>query len=503
MSSAQPDSKTRRYDRQLRLWASSGQALLEEARLLVLSSSATSTSILKNLVLPGIGHFTILDDTITSPADAGNNFFLEGPSSIGKPRAQEAVRLLCELNESVIGEAITDKPIASVVGDIEFLSKYTLIITHNIPPSQLKTLSDTLWASSTSPTLLTVSSSGFLAELFIQHRPHAIIESHTDSQPSLRIYDPFPSLQEYSTSLDLENMDPTVHAHVPYIPILINARSRLPSLPKTPAEKADFKKLLLSMKMKQDEENFDEAYAQAYRIWTPTSLPSTLTSGIFPHLDSTLAPPVLSPSIHGLLTALKRFTDREPHVLPVSPALPDMKASTESYIHLQRMYKDQSNADKAILKSLIPAEAGDIPDNLIDTFIKNAHGVQVVIGEQWGAFDKDSSRLVGALSMSPKDVGVHLALKAVREELEESGVGEDPNAKVTKESITARVRAILPAGTEISDDVEEAIGEMYVQFSGGRDGRSLTIDIVCARLRLTFPTPLRCWVGLLRRRLLK
>lgn len=71
----------------------------------MLGASATSTSILKNLVLPGVGHFTILDSAKVTPEDAGNNFFLEGQSSIGKSRAQEAVRLLRELNDSVEGVA--------------------------------------------------------------------------------------------------------------------------------------------------------------------------------------------------------------------------------------------------------------------------------------------------------------------------------------------------------------------------------------------------------------
>ncbi|KIY72889.1 hypothetical protein CYLTODRAFT_387691 [Cylindrobasidium torrendii FP15055 ss-10] len=460
ITSAAPDAKTRRYDRQLRLWASTGQARLEEARLLVLSASATSTSILKNLVLPGVGHFTILDDAITSAADAGNNFFLEGPSSIGKPRAQEAVRLLLELNDGVVGEAITDKPISTVVGDLEFLSKYTIVIAHNLPPSQLDTLSKSLWSTASAPILLTVNSSGFLAEIFIQHAPHPIIESHTESLPSLRIYDPFPALLEYSKGLDLDNMDPTVHAHVPYIPILIHARSRLDGIPKTSEEKAAFKKSLLELKKKQDEENFDEAYAQAYRVWAPTPIPSNLTQHIFPHLEDKLAPPVLPPSIHGLLVALKRFTEREPHVLPLSPALPDMKASTESYIHLQRMYKDRFNTDKEVLKSLIPEEAGDIPDDLVDTFIKNAHGVQVVIGEQYGAFDKDPSRIANALEIAPKDLGVHLALQAVREEIEAAGKSGDALARVEREALTKRVLAKLAKGTELSEEIEEAIGEV-------------------------------------------
>ena len=100
------------------LWATSGQSALESSRVLVISASATSTSILKNLVLPGIGHFTILDSEITSQEDVGNNFFLEGPDSIGKPRAREAVRLLRELNESVEGIADTNVCISMTVTNI-------------------------------------------------------------------------------------------------------------------------------------------------------------------------------------------------------------------------------------------------------------------------------------------------------------------------------------------------------------------------------------------------
>lgn len=77
---------------------------MEGARLLVIGATATSTSLLKNLVLPGVGHFTLLDPHKTTHQDVGNNFFLE-LDSVGKPKAAEAVRLLAELNDSVNGAA--------------------------------------------------------------------------------------------------------------------------------------------------------------------------------------------------------------------------------------------------------------------------------------------------------------------------------------------------------------------------------------------------------------
>jgi len=109
-----PSSKERKYDRQLRLWAASGQQALEDARVLLVNSDGpigSNTSgvsgvagveALKNLVLPGIGGFSIVDPAIVAESDLGVNFFLE-EQSLGKSRAEEACRLLRELNPDVQG----------------------------------------------------------------------------------------------------------------------------------------------------------------------------------------------------------------------------------------------------------------------------------------------------------------------------------------------------------------------------------------------------------------
>lgn len=141
--SDRPSSKQQRYDRQLRLWASSGQSALENAHVLVVNGNATATSTLKNLVLPGqrcfdprsrglrrwedpsvhrpppgsptltsrsctntgVGRFTVLDSVAVDESDLGANFFID-PSSVGKPRAEEVVKFLLELNGDVQGEAL-------------------------------------------------------------------------------------------------------------------------------------------------------------------------------------------------------------------------------------------------------------------------------------------------------------------------------------------------------------------------------------------------------------
>jgi amyloid beta precursor protein binding protein 1 len=82
---------------------------LENTHILLINngSGVTGVEALKNLVLPGIGQFSILDSAVVTEADLGVNFFLED-ASLGKFRAEETTRLLKELNPDVDGHAITE-----------------------------------------------------------------------------------------------------------------------------------------------------------------------------------------------------------------------------------------------------------------------------------------------------------------------------------------------------------------------------------------------------------
>ncbi|KIJ64100.1 hypothetical protein HYDPIDRAFT_91029 [Hydnomerulius pinastri MD-312] len=455
---AQPDNKTRRYDRQLRLWAATGQSALESARVLVVSSSATSTSILKNLVLPGIGHFTILDHATVSHADAGNNFFLEGLESVGKQRATEAVRLLCELNDGVEGSADTRNLESLIESDPEWLTSFTIVIAHNLDNVLLEKLSALLWKDPSHPPLLVVRSAGFLAEFFIQFHEHTIIESHSETAPSLRVDKPFPALREHALSLDFGSMDPTEHGHIPYVVILVRVledwkQSHGGNPPKTPAERQEFKKSILALKTKSDEENFDEAEAQAYRCWNETKVPSEIAS-LFE--DPALSPEALSqnpsPFFH-LLAALKEFTDQsETQTLPLTSTLPDMKSDTISYIHLQRLYKTRAEEEKQAFKSHLRAP---VDDAIVDSFVKNAHALQVLRGKQWGAFDLDKTSLADALTSHPKGTCTHLALSALSA-LKVNNPGTPPNA----EALLQQIQSTLGEDVELPETVSDAIGEI-------------------------------------------
>ena len=102
-----PTAKERKYDRQLRLWAASGQQALENAKILLLNSGpgVVGVETLKNLILPGVGSFTIVDEALVEEEDLGVNFFLT-EDSLGKSRAEECSKLLRELNPEVEGHGI-------------------------------------------------------------------------------------------------------------------------------------------------------------------------------------------------------------------------------------------------------------------------------------------------------------------------------------------------------------------------------------------------------------
>lgn len=152
--------------------------------------------------------------------------------------------------------------------------------------------------------------------------------------------------------------------------------------PTTYPEKKAFKAGILAMSRKFDEENIEEAEAQAYRCWTSSAVPSDIAKLL--NASSTVTENATP--FQTLVAALKSFTEQPPHTLPLTSTLPDMKASTQSYIHLQKLYKAQADEEKNIFKSFLKHP---VDDAVVDSFVKNAHGIKLLKGSPWGSKDKD------------------------------------------------------------------------------------------------------------------
>jgi amyloid beta precursor protein binding protein 1 len=140
-----PDRKQIQYDRQLRLWGDHGQKSLESARICLIGANALGTEILKALVLPGLGSFTIIDHQLVTLADCGSNFFVH-PSKIDQSRAQVTCEFLTQLNPDVHG-AFIDKPsIDDLLKQNTFdFNQFNVVITANLPINTLDILTNHLW----------------------------------------------------------------------------------------------------------------------------------------------------------------------------------------------------------------------------------------------------------------------------------------------------------------------------------------------------------------------
>ncbi len=388
-----PSEKAKRYDRQLRLWGDHGQGCLEDAHICLINASATGTEILKNLVLPGIGAFTIVDSNKVRESDLGSNFFVTA-NAVGKFRAEVAVELLVELNTEVRGNFIEDSVESLLDSNPNFFDTFTLVVATDIPESTLLKLSQALWKAST--LLLVAWSYGLLGYIRISFPQHEVIEAHPDnSHNDLRLDCPFPSLVTYMDQIDLDNCDNTAHGNVPYLAVLYKYIKKWKDahngeMPRTYKEKKELKSVIEDGIRKNedgvplDEDNFQEAMTNLNGIIVPTQI-SSVVQQIFdnPCCDH-ISPD--SSDFWLLARAVREFVTNDGcGRLPLRGSIPDMTSSSDLYISLQRAYQSKAREDLEsvsdhlgqLLVSL-NKPSNSIPENTIKLFCRNAAFIRVL-----------------------------------------------------------------------------------------------------------------------------
>ncbi|KAI8609685.1 amyloid beta precursor protein-binding protein 1 [Chytriomyces sp. MP71] len=377
MSGGAPN-KEAKYDRQLRLWQAHGQRALESASILVVNANATATETLKNLVLPGIGAFTLLDAKKVDGADAGNNFFL-GVDSLGRNRAESACLLLNELNADVNGAAVIDVRLAL---DADWLSRFSLVVVANSDdPEITREIARVCWDKNIP--FMSVRTYGFVGYLRIQAREHVVVETHPESILDLRLDCPFPELVAYADSFDLESLGNMEFAHVPYVVILLKClqkwKETREKLPSTTAERNEFKAMVKALERSGvEDENFQEAQKSVFRACSATTVPGAVAA-ILQEAKS-LPMNAETSSFWVLAAAVTRFVEEEGQ-LPLAGVVPDMKADTESFVRLQTLYRDRAHRDAARVAILAAGlGVGVIVPGVeeVARFCKNVRHVQVV-----------------------------------------------------------------------------------------------------------------------------
>lgn len=350
--SPEQSEKNRKYDRQLRLWGDHGQAALEGAHICVINATGLGTEILKSLVLPGIGAFTIVDGKKITNEDIGANFFLEA-DSVGKSRAQVAMQMLLELNSDVRGDYIDEEPEQILYNSPDFFNNFTVVVATSLVEKSLILLSQRLWELNIP--LIVCRSIGFIAYMRIQVKEHTIIETHPDNElPDLRLDRPFETLRKHLDSINLDEMSFKDHSHVPYLVILYKFLEKWildhRELPKTYKEKHQLKEMIKEgmRREKNDttnsEENFEEAIKAVNTCIGYTEIPDSVRNIL--NDDQCINLTAKSSSFWIIAKAVRDFVENEGNgLLPLKGTLPDMIADTEKYITLQQIYHKQALTD--------------------------------------------------------------------------------------------------------------------------------------------------------------
>eukprot|EP00439_Symbiodinium_sp_Y106_P042420 s322_g5.t1 len=172
---------------QANLHGAHGQRALMDAKVCMLGSSAIATESLKNLVLPGIGQFTIVDNA--------------------KVEAQTEAH-------------VDQEPAKAVAQGKEFFRhfSFSLVIACQVTElvaAQLGRLCEELQIP-----LVLITSLGFVGKIRLFVTEHCVCETKPDSEfGDLRLTDPFPELRRFADSIDFASLNDTEHAHawMPYV----------------------------------------------------------------------------------------------------------------------------------------------------------------------------------------------------------------------------------------------------------------------------------------------
>ncbi|XP_070500882.1 nedd8-activating enzyme E1 regulatory subunit [Chironomus tepperi] len=341
MSSPESD-KSRKYDRQIRLWGDHGQSLLENSQICLINANALGTEILKGLVLPGIGSFTIIDHNLVTEEDIGSNFFLES-SSLGENRAKCCTQYLQELNPDVNGESIDENVDNIIANNSDFFKNFSVVVACSLTEKSLIKLSNLLWDFNIP--LIACKSLGFFGLARVQMKEYCVIETHPDNKHhDLRLEEPFDAMIEYCEKIEFG-------PKVPWLVILFKhiqeyKKTHDGKLPETYKEKLELRDMIRNS-MTADEENFEEAIKSVNSSFGGGKPNSTIQDILNDESCTKLSK--CSSSFWIMARALKDFIDKGNGYLPLPGNIPDMTAETALYINLQNVYRAKALQDADVV----------------------------------------------------------------------------------------------------------------------------------------------------------
>jgi NEDD8-activating enzyme E1 regulatory subunit len=420
-----------KYDRQLRVWGTQGQmSLSKETCVILIRATAAGTETCKNCILPGLHHIHILDDEdATGRNGSSSNFFQASESISTVSRAEVALNSLLELNPDVSGSFTH---VTSDLWDFDFRSYFQQLLQQNSQWKQCLILGSDLEM----PLLqsigrvclelqlpfLTVHAYGLLGIVQIQTLPMFPIvnprgqqttTTHVATIPEFYILHPFPLLNDFMqvAVVKVETLSTNFeYGHVPY-PILLYYiyhkvwKPKYPDRlkPQTIDEKKEFVKMIYqhyreSVSHNPGSEstapsdldvplNVVEAAQNAYMAYTERTVNVCHIRSLLDRIQRLNV--LYLKNFEVTLCAVLQFVQAHKGRPPVHGSIPDMTASTDQYIQLQSIYKQQQNTDLQVIKVYLQEENEldtlTIPDDdFIVAVCQNIHDVDLLeSGTPW------------------------------------------------------------------------------------------------------------------------
>lgn len=369
------------YDRQLRIWGTWGQVLLEKAHICLISpETALLQETVKHLVLLGISNFTWL---------YLNRDYIKSKSSSSKLLFKDLVDEMSQLRS----EEIRIRRVSSRQ-DIKDYSNFSVIIVLNNNDKV-----DTIFHHSQTklPPILTVQTAGFYGFLKLTlSEPHFVLDPHNEyQQVDLRLDRPWRALKDYMDDIKMKGMDIDDAAKYPYPVILAKMLQELirrnTSSINTTVIKDSLEKIYCSEWVHRGYESMNYLEAQRFAFRTITKpehdqFIKTLNEQVYPYLmtqmgvlkDKWCDP--MNRKIWYLITTLIEFIEETEMGLPLQGDLPDMECDNSEYQKFKAIYDIQRSSYLDLLEHKLQQNSTNelIDRQVLEIFSKNILDLTII-----------------------------------------------------------------------------------------------------------------------------
>uniref|UniRef100_A0A8C8MFF1 NEDD8-activating enzyme E1 regulatory subunit n=1 Tax=Oncorhynchus tshawytscha TaxID=74940 RepID=A0A8C8MFF1_ONCTS len=400
-------AKEQKYDRQLRLWGDHGQEELENAHVCLINSTASGTEILKNLVLPGIGAFTIVDGHKVSGEDVGNKYESDSPDKLLDNDPEFFHRFTLVIGVQLPERCDSSSYSYTFIYQHTFLYKDFYLIFMIVIQSNIK-LGSVLWNANVP--FLVCRTYGLVGYMRLVVKEHTVIESHPDNAlEDLRLDQPFAELKSHIQSYDLEGMGKKAHSTAPY--------DHNFQLPKNYKEKEAFKQLIRQGILKNEkgtpevEENFEEAIKNVNTALNPTKI----SSGVDDLFNGEQCNAITSqtPAFWVMTRAVREFVQNDGGGnLPVRGSIPDMIADSEKFINLQNVYREKAMQDASVVSKHVESLLQSV-----GKVCKNAAFLRVVrcrsLAEEYSVETVNKDAITCSMDGADGEMVLYLMLRSV------------------------------------------------------------------------------------------